>query len=512
MTEQLSTEEQEHLMGIFKSKNVIYSHFLPDIDNDAKHDLDVKMSTFMTGISSFLPDPINEIIKGDTGVGKTFVVKTVLSYFPDETTMYIGKQSATAFYHDNGVLMTKGGQVIDTEKEPMKPIRKVFKTDSDFDEAKVNYEKTRKAWNAQLKESYTLIDLSHKIMFFLETQNDVYINLFPILSHDKKEIDFNFTDKTAKGNLKTRHVKVRGYPSAIFLMTERYLKRGDELATRALCISPENTTEKYYDANKMATRKNSRKWEQDHERPIKTELKALIKSIQKAFVEDGYDTIIPFENLDELYPHEQTRDMRDYTHFQQFINAITALHIHQRVIAKIEDKKYVISSVQDVQLAFDAFSKIFESTRANADQSLLKFYWDYCILLIEGFTTRQLVDSYNDSNQKKKYGYNTINSKINALARKGYLDKRPSEFGDQKTVTYVPLKLRKEELTYNPTEHENRESLSVFLAEGLKSWLSNVPLNSEYYKLSNRKNGIIFELVEINRQEAEEKILCVNMP
>ncbi len=42
---------------------------------------------------------------------------------------------------------------------------------------------------------------------------------------------------------------------------------------------------------------------------------------------------------------------------QQFISAITAMHVHQRVIAKIENHFYVISSMQDVELGLDILVK-----------------------------------------------------------------------------------------------------------------------------------------------------------
>jgi len=97
------------------------------------------------------------------------------------------------------------------------------------------------------------------------------------------------------------------------------------------------------------------------------------------------------------------------------------------------------------------------------------------------------MDFYNGANTNKKLGYNTINSKLNALARKGYLDKRISEFGDQKTVNYVPLKTKREDLSYNNTESETVLSFGLFLEKGFKSWLEHVPVETTYYKLRNNE-------------------------
>src|SRR5665647_43709 len=114
MAEKIPAEDPKKIMDIFQSKNIIRSHFLPDIDHEVKHDIDVKEATFYCALSSFLNDPINETVKADSGSGKTYGVERVLSYFPQDKVHMIGKQSATAFYHDNGVLMDKNGNPINT--------------------------------------------------------------------------------------------------------------------------------------------------------------------------------------------------------------------------------------------------------------------------------------------------------------------------------------------------------------------------------------------------------------
>ena len=69
-----------------------------------------------------------------------------------------------------------------------------------------------------IENSKTLIDLRGKILVFLEPpQHELWNLLKPILSHDKKEIEFPFVDKTANSNAETKDVVVRGLAFLYFL-------------------------------------------------------------------------------------------------------------------------------------------------------------------------------------------------------------------------------------------------------------------------------------------------------
>ena len=72
-----------------------------------------------------------------------------------------------------------------------------------------------------------MIDLRGKILVFLEPpQHELWNLLKPILSHDKKEIEFPFVDKTANSNAETKDVVVRGWPSCIFCSVQRMNQNG----------------------------------------------------------------------------------------------------------------------------------------------------------------------------------------------------------------------------------------------------------------------------------------------
>ena len=66
------------------------------------------------------------------------------------------------------------------------------------------------------KNAKKLIDLSHKLLIFLDTPNFGLFNaLMPLLSHDNYEVEYEYADTTNNG-IKTRANVIRGYPAVIF--------------------------------------------------------------------------------------------------------------------------------------------------------------------------------------------------------------------------------------------------------------------------------------------------------
>ena len=93
-----------------------------------------------------------------------------------------------------------------------------------------------------------------KILVFLEPpQYELWELLKPILSHDKKEIEFPFVDKTANSNAETKDVVVRGWPACIFCIAkdESKWEIWDEIKSRILITSPNMVPQKYQESNKL---------------------------------------------------------------------------------------------------------------------------------------------------------------------------------------------------------------------------------------------------------------------
>jgi len=189
-----------------------------------------------------------------------------------------------------------------------------------------------------------------------------------------RRIEYRFTDKQAKGPLRTVKVVIEGWPATIFLTTDR--RYMEELSTRSFTVTPEISKEKIEEANKLTNLRVSFPWEFSEETEETRSIKALVESLKRQLLDGKTDVVIPFSNLYELFPKAIVRDMRDFQHFCQFLKAITILHFYQRPILKMSDKRFVVSTVEDVKRALEVFSELFLTTRTGTEERILKLYHD----------------------------------------------------------------------------------------------------------------------------------------
>jgi len=290
---------------------------LEDLERRVKKDRSTKLSVFSTGLSAYSTEPMNLFLKGPSGVGKTYNTVQTLQYFPKEDVWFLGGLSPKALIHDYGVLMNKYGDPINTLEKPVKPRKRDFENEEEYREALKQYKEDLDAWKEEIRESYTLIDLSHKILVFLESpEYNTFRMLLPILSHDTRRIEYRFTDKTAKGQLRTSRVVIEGWPATIFLSTDR--KYVEDLATRGFTTTPEASKEKIEEANKLTNLKASFPWEYNHDTEEALVIKSLIRNIRERSMREEIDVVVPFLDLHELFPKDIVRDMRDFQHFINF--------------------------------------------------------------------------------------------------------------------------------------------------------------------------------------------------
>ncbi|MCJ7760273.1 ATP-binding protein, partial [Candidatus Bathyarchaeota archaeon] len=285
-------DRTKRMVEAWRTKDLI-GYSLEDLDLRVKKDRAVKLSVLATGLSALLGQPINLFLKGESGIGKTYNVTETLKYFVQGDIWFLGGMSQKSLIHAHGKLLNKDGEEIDLENRPVKPSKKDFETEDDYKEAITQYQDGVRAFREEFRESYTLIDLSHKILVFLEAPDfGTYQMLRPILSHDKEEIQYQFVDKTAKGQLRTMKVVLKGWPATIFLTTDnRYM---EELATRSFTATPESSEDKIKEANILTNEKASLPWKHEKETEAFTIIKRLIENLQKNTLESKIDVVIPF--------------------------------------------------------------------------------------------------------------------------------------------------------------------------------------------------------------------------
>jgi len=496
-------------------------YVLADLDKRVKHDRPVKLSVLAAGLSAFSKKPINLALKGETSVGKTYNTIQCLKYFPQETVWYMGGMSPKSLIHSYGVLMNRAGKEIVYDETLTKPFRK-GKTEDEYKKESATYEDKLKKQREELKGSYTLVDLSHKILVFLEAPDfQTFQMLLPILSHDKEEIAYMFVDKTGQGKLQTKKVILKGWPATVFLTTKT--KYMEEFNTRAFSATPENTSEKIKDANELTNMKASLPWKYQTKTPEFEIIESLILNLQDKFNEEEVDVIPPFLNLYELFPKDQPRDMRDFQHFTQFLATVTMLNYYQRLYMKDGKARYVLATLEDVKQALTVYHEIFETTRTGAEKRLLDFYHNTVKtrkltddkgepLLDEKrnprvekdpqWYLRQLTGEYNKT-AKKKLSENTIRAMLERLDEIGYVDTEQDDLDKRKHV-YVPLKKGNEEddkLVLNPSKITFGTDLEATLKKGFDLWLATITKEDVFYLDRNDSEATI------GRESLEDYVL-----
>jgi DNA-binding MarR family transcriptional regulator len=462
-------------VNVWKSADLI-NYILTDLDERIKKDRSVKLSVFFTGLSSFLENPINLFIKGESGSGKTYNSTETLRYFPDESILFLGGMSRKSLIHSQGVLLNKHGEEIDLDAKPVKPHKKNFEDEVAFKEALQHYQEEIKDRREELKDSYMLVDLTRKILVFLEAPDfETFMMLRPILSHDKPEIMFQFVDKTSKGQLQTRKVILKGWPATIFLTTDS--KYMEELATRSFTVTPESSELKIIAANVLTNLKASLPWQWNEETFAFKVIKQLVERLQDQASENKLDVVIPFLSLHELFPHEISRDMRDFQHFTQFLKTITLLHNFQRPYLKLNDCRFLICTVEDVRRALEVYKEIFETTRTGTERRILDFYHDI-VKTKETWYLKSLTLAYNEK-YRKKLSEESIRVMLERLDRIGYVNTQKDD-ADKRKNLYVPL-MKAEEKAKNPLETTLCSDFQPKLENGFKLWKENILDKTTFY-------------------------------
>ena len=463
----------------------IIEFFLNDIGKRVKRDDPVKISVFTTGLSAYL-SPTNLFLRGESGIGKTYNVTEVMKYFPQEDVWYLGGMSQKSLVHGYGVLLNKDGSPIDFDAKPTEPKRRDFgKNDKvNYDGALQQYKSKLKLFTQEMKGSYTLVDLSRKILVFLEApEYNTFQMLRPILSHDKMEIEYQFVDKTGAGQLRTMKVVIRGWPATIFLTIDRMYM--EELSTRSFSVTPENSEEKIKQANLLTNEKASLPWKYKEETEACTDLCQLIRKLRDLTAKEKIGVIVPFLNLHELFPKQISRDMRDFTHFCESLQAVTLLHYYRRPIAVKGEKKFVVSTLEDVTRAMKVYKEIFETTRTGTEKRTLEFYHNIMIgkdkegkIKKDSWYLKDLTAAYN-ATAKRKLSERSIRVMLDRLDTIGYINIREDD-EDKRTHLFIPL-IKSEEMLQNLAESVSAVDLREKTEKGFETWKENVAENIAFY-------------------------------
>lgn len=157
------------------------------LSSTIKHDEVNKVITFLAMLLTYTEeDQINISFTAESSTGKSYIPLELSWYFPKADVIEYSYVSPTAFYHEYGILIPDPSDT----RENVEP------------------EKRRKIHH---------IDLHRKILIFIDQPHDLLLQrLRPLLSHDRKVIVSKITDSRAKFGLRTKTVKIEGYPTVLF--------------------------------------------------------------------------------------------------------------------------------------------------------------------------------------------------------------------------------------------------------------------------------------------------------
>lgn len=349
------SEPEEPTIDVTNIKPITLEELRKILSLTIKKDNTNKILTFLCELSAYTEDSqFNISFNAPSSTGKSYIPMEIATLFPEKDVMEIGGCSPTAFFH-NG-----------------KPVK-----DKDI----------------------FIMDLSRKILIFLDQPHNLLLEkLRPLLSHDKKEIEYKITDKSQKHGLRTKTVLLIGYPSAIFCSAK--VNMDEQEATRLLLLSPESDELKIREAVANKIRKDANKakfhvWLDEN--PERMGLKDRILAIKQARIE--HIIIENPEKIESLFwdrkKNPKPKDQRDIGRIISIIKSLALLNLWFRK----RDGNTIYVNDEDIACAFELWDKVSEAQDLNLPPYILELYKMVLVPLWE----ERNYDGLNKRDVLKKY-------------------------------------------------------------------------------------------------------------
>jgi hypothetical protein len=298
-----------------------------------KKDKPVKIITFLSVLTAYTEnEQINICLNSPSSTGKSYIAKEIIDLFPPEDVKKFSYATPTAFFHTR-----------------------------EFDE----------------EEGVFVENFERKILVFWDQPNtELLKKLRPLLSKDEKELILKITDKSEKRGLRTKTVKLIGFPVVIYC-TANPLMDEQELS-RFLVLSPESDEEKIKSAFEEKLKKLSspadyqKELEENPERQL---LKLRIRAIRQQKIKQ---VKIPPDVLNYLRERYltlknklQNIDLRDIEKATGIIKAYALLNFSFR--ERLPDGSLLLTK-KDVDVGIELWKEVVESRNYNLTPYAYKFY------------------------------------------------------------------------------------------------------------------------------------------
>jgi hypothetical protein len=470
---------------------------------EARKEEKLSYQLLITMLSTYSNNPINLLINAPSGVGKNYVINIVSSLFPQSDILSLVGMTDKALFHRSGILVIKNengeyesieDKVLDIDKEIEEKKHELNRTYDKIEKQALRSLITTLNQDKKnlLKDARKLIDLSNKIIIFLDTpRQELLSGLLPLLSHDKFEVEYEFTD--THNGIKTKNNVLRGWPAVIIAQALDYSHslRFPEYQRRFITTNPTMTKEKYNEAINLIFDKSSVPDLVYQNKVLSDEEKAKAREIIKGLkekIQDIYhngkpgknNVIIPFSDLIiGSIPKEKASDMIRANRLSTYLSFLPIVYFYKRPritlvkkgditihtipIATFEDLQNTLSLMEYsdgvrpyiLEWYYDIFLKAFEEkrepdSRVNSKGEELK---EDRIAL----TSQDIIKKHFEINNETLTSKRLLESYIYPLFNQGYIDKIESVI-DKRANIYFPIIITKKYI--NLFENEQSNNLS----------------------------------------------------
>ncbi len=320
-------------------------------------------------LSAYSNRPINLAINAPSGEGKNYILNKVAEKFPENDVMFLGGMTDKALFHRNGVLVIKNEQTGKYEKldDMLSKIDEQIR-DKQAEIFTSNNKDLRRALGHQIddlekekkdliKNAKKLIDLSHKILLFLDTPNlSFFAGIMPLLSHDKYEVEYEYTD--TNNGIKTKNNILRGFPAVIFAQAidSSYHERFPEIKRRFIFVNPKMDKVKYDAAiNLMCDKYGLPDFAYQAKivsKEQKNNAKSIIRDIAEGMIEqsrrtepDKNNTIVPYiDAVNKSLERDRTFDMTTAKRLLTYLDVLPLINFEERprlIYTDLDDPMFI---------------------------------------------------------------------------------------------------------------------------------------------------------------------------
>jgi hypothetical protein len=469
--------------------------FIEDIVlKEAKREERLTKQLLITMCSAYSNNPINLWINAPSGVGKNYVINKVAELFPDNDILSLARMTDKALFHRPGTLVIKNeltGEYKSIEQKIKDIEEKIEDKENEIFNTKNRNEKqglksiVNELYREKkdiLKDARKLIDLSNKVIIFLDTPSEQLLSgLLPLLGHDKYEVEYEFVD--THNGIKTKNNVLRGWPAVVIAQALNYSNspRYPEYSRRFITTNPTMSTEKFNEAVNLISNKFSvpdliyqhtvvSDYEKDKAREIIKGLKEQIQDICRNVKPGKNNVIIPFnESIVGLLPKEKSEDMTRANRLYTYLSFLPVVYFHKRPritivkkgdtniqtipIATFEDLKNTISLMEYsdgvrpyiLEWYYEVLLKSYEDKENTPDFKTIKKKNSKGEDIEETITEERVAVTSQDLIKKHKEKHNDtltthklLQSYIYPLINHGYIDSIDSVL-DRRAKIYYPL-------------------------------------------------------------------------